>query len=74
MKNLQAALTPSSQRSLAPRLYEGTSKHKDIFESLTLIVSVCTILCGRLNIGPMGRTSKKIQNYELIDFFLNFEK
>ena len=48
MRNPQASIVHS------PHLHEGTLKHEDLFESLTVYVSVCTILCAGVNRGPVG--------------------
>ena len=39
-------------------IWEHT-KHGDLFESLALYVSVCTILCAGVNINPKGQGLKR---------------
>ena len=41
-----------------PCLHEGTSKHEDLFKSLTVYLSICTILCAEKKYIPMGKAKK----------------
>ena len=40
------------------RFREGTFKHEDLFEILTVYMSVFTILFAGVNIGQMGQALK----------------
>ena len=55
LRNLQPSTPPVTDLN-GPRLHERTSKHNNIFESLTVYVSVCTILCTRIKYSPKGQT------------------
>ena len=47
--------TPPFTDIHGPLLYEGTSKHEDLFESWTVHVTVCALLCAGVSISPMGQ-------------------
>ena len=38
-----------------PSLHEGITKHENLYEILKVYLSLCTILCAGVNIGPMGQ-------------------
>ena len=54
--NLQASIH-SFKDVHGPCLHEERSKHEDLFESLSVYVSVCTLQCAGVNIGLMGLAS-----------------
>ena len=52
---LQIPSTPPFTDVHRSRLHEGKLKHEDLFGSLTVYVSLYTIMCVKVNRGPMGQ-------------------
>ena len=69
LRNMHASTFPFTDVH-GLRLHEGTSYHEDLFESLTVYVSVCPILWAEENIGAKLKKNFLKDRICWITFFL----